>query len=155
MNDFLYIYVHLNLIRKGTDCCSKNRTNCYDQHDHNNHHGNHFKWCFFAFSVISKSHCLYLVTINSLALFYHEIGDFSNRAYTKRDWDKSPSLLSCLWIVEQDGVVECSKHCFEVADRTCEASILSLCSLFKLQRCPMLTETMFPLSATFNSLPDC
>ena len=93
MNDFLYIYVHLNLIRKGTDCCSKNCTNCYDQHDHNNHHGNHFKWCFFAFSVISKSHFLYLVTINSLALFYHEIGDFSNRAYTKRDWDKSPSLF--------------------------------------------------------------
>ena len=62
---------------------------------------------------------------------------------------------SCFWIVEQDAVVECSKHCFEVADRTCEASILSLCSLFKLQRCPMLTETMFPLSATFNSLPDC
>ena len=93
MNDFLYIYVHLNLIRKGTDCCSKNRTNCYDQHDHNNHHGNHFEWCFFTFSVISKSHFLYLITINSLALFYHEIGDFSNRAYTKRDWDKSPSLL--------------------------------------------------------------
>ena len=62
---------------------------------------------------------------------------------------------SCFWIVEQDAVVECSKHCFEVADRTCEASILSLCSLFKLQRCPMLTEIMFPLSATFNSLSDC
>ena len=44
---------------------------------------------------------------------------------------------SCFWIVEQDAVVECSKHCFEVADRTCEASILSLCSLFKLQRCAL------------------
>ena len=49
----------------------------------------------------------------------------------------------------------CSKHCFEVADKTCEASILSLCSLFKLQRWPMWTETMFPLSATSNSLLDC
>ena len=73
----------------------------------------------------------------------------------KREAGTKVLASSCFWIVEQDAVVECSKHCFEVADRTCEASILSLCSLFKLQRCPMLTETMFPLSATFNSLPDC
>ena len=52
-------------------------------------------------------------------------------------------------------MADCSKHCFEVADKTCEASILSLCSLFKLQRWPMWTETMFPLSTTSNSLLDC
>jgi len=52
---------------------------------------------FLRFPLSPKATANTSITINSLALFYHEIGYFSNRAYTKREWDRNRSFVRILF----------------------------------------------------------
>ena len=54
---------------------------------------------FLRFPLSPKATANTSITINSLALFYHEIGDFSNRAYTKESGTEIGNSLEFDFVV--------------------------------------------------------